>query len=319
MNQNHYIIGIDGGGTKTIAVLCTPDTKILAEAQAGPSNFQIIGKEKASNIIIDLIQTCCNNIRCSFSQIGAVGVGLAGAGRVDNQQEITEEIIRTARKRGIEINKLIVDSDARIALEGAFSGNAGIIIIGGTGSIVFARDEKGKTYRAGGWGRLIIDEGSGYAIGQKAFKAVARFLDGYKQKTKLVKIFSDRLIFTSQDDIIKALYMDNFDIASVAPLVIEAAEKGDKISKNILLNACKEITNLVDIVIARMNKGQRKKSIYPLSLTGSLFENENLYVRMVKSRLRRNTSKINICDPQYPPVIGAVLMAINFLKESIER
>jgi len=82
MNKPLYIIGIDGGGTKTTAVLCALDGAILTEAQGGPSNFHIVGVEKTAVTLLDLIQTCCHSVGCDVSQIGAVVAGLPGAATV---------------------------------------------------------------------------------------------------------------------------------------------------------------------------------------------------------------------------------------------
>lgn len=247
MNQPLYVIGIDGGGTKTTAVLCALDGAILAEAQEGPSNFQIIGIEQAAHTILNLIETCARSIGCSISQIGAVVAGLAGAGRPADQQRMLDGLIDAAQTKNLDLNKLIIESDARIALEGAFGGKHGIIVIAGTGSIVFGKDGRGKTYRAGGWGRLIGDEGSGYSIGRAAFQAVAKLLDGYGEKTKLLKLFNEKFGLGTQEAIIHALYRDNFNVASVAPLVMEAASKGDKVAKKILTHACSDLINVIHV------------------------------------------------------------------------
>jgi len=80
-----YVIGLDGGGTKTAAELCDDAGKVLVTASGGPSNFQVIGVEAAARTILDLVETCCHSIGCPIGRIGSVLAGLTGAGRAFDQ------------------------------------------------------------------------------------------------------------------------------------------------------------------------------------------------------------------------------------------
>jgi len=315
MNKPLYTIGIEGGGTKTTAVLCALDGVILSEAQGGPSNFHIIGIEKTVNTLFDLIKTCCHSIGCSVSQIGAVAAGLAGAGRILDQQHIVDRLSEVARLKNSNLEKVLIESDARIALEGAFSGKPGIVVISGTGSIVFGKDERGRVYRVGGWGRLIGDEGSGYAIGQEAFRAVSKMLDGYGERTKLTKLFNEKFGLGTQDAIIKAVYEEQYDFASVVPVVMEAASKGDPVAKKILNHASSDLIELIDAVLIKMNKGKKRVLKHPLAFVGSLLVNDNIYSRKIRSAIKREVPLVSIRTVESSPVVGAALMAIRMLNE----
>jgi N-acetylglucosamine kinase-like BadF-type ATPase len=309
MSAPLYIIGLDGGGTKTTAVLCSPDGAILAEAQGGPSNFQVIGVEKAASTILDLVANCSHSIGCKPEEIGSIVAGLTGAGRPLDQERMVEGLNRLARERGLVLRDMAVESDARIALEGAFGGRPGIITIAGTGSIVFGKDEKGTVHRAGGWGRLIGDEGSGYAIGAAAFREVARMMDGRGKKTKLARLFASTVDLGTQEAIINALYRQQFDIASVAPLVLKAAEAGDAVARRILENACNDLVEVIGACLAKMNQGTRRRIVRPLAFVGSLLTNENMYSRKVRSTIRRRLPLIRVQQAEASPVVGAALMA----------
>jgi N-acetylglucosamine kinase-like BadF-type ATPase len=300
---------------KTTAVLCAMDGIILAEAQGGPSNFHIVGIDKAVSTILDLIQTCCHSVGCNVSQIGAVVAGLAGAGRGYDQQRLMDRVQDMAHTRGIPLAKVSVESDARIAMEGAFSGKPGLVVIAGTGSIVYGKDERGKVYRAGGWGRFIGDEGSGYAIGREAFRAVAKIFDGHGEKTTLVKLFHEKLGINSHDAIIDAIYRENFDFASVVPVVFEVASKGDRVAKRIVVRACSDLVEAIETVLKRMNKGKRTVTKRPLAFVGSLLMNDNYYSRKVRSVIKRNIPQISLCTAESSPVVGAALMAIRMSQE----
>jgi glucosamine kinase len=314
MDNPLYIIGIDGGGTKTTSVLCALDGAILAEAQGAPTNFQIIGIERTAQTIIELIQTCCHSVGCSISQIGAVVAGVAGAGRSSDQQNLLEGILREAELRNLQLPNLAVESDARIALEGAFGGKPGVIVIAGTGSIVFGKDEQGKIYRAGGWGRLIGDEGSGYAIGQQAFRAIAQSLDDKSKKTKLTKRFDEKFGLNSQEAIIHALYKENFDIASVMPTVIEVASKGDAVAKKILDTAASDLAGNIEIVLRKMDTKPRRIPKRPLALIGGLLAHDQYYSRKIISVIRKKSLPVSIRQAESSPVVGAAVMAIELMK-----
>jgi N-acetylglucosamine kinase-like BadF-type ATPase len=313
MGKPLYIIGIDGGGTKTTAILCALDGSILSEAQGAPTNFQIIGIERSANIILDLISSCCHSVGCSVSQIGAVVAGLAGAGRPGDKQNMHDGIIESARSRNLAINNLVIESDARIALEGAFSGKPGLVVIAGTGSIVFGKNEQGKIFRAGGWGRLIGDEGSGYTIGRQAFRAVAKSLDDNRIKTKLSALFDKKFGLNSQETIIDSLYKDNFDIASVVPAVIEAASGGDRTAKRILDNAVCELAELIEITLYKMNKKVKKSTKRSLAFIGGLTADDHYYLRKINAVIRKKNLPVIVKKADSSPVVGASVMAINIL------
>jgi glucosamine kinase len=310
MDKPLYVIGIDGGGTKTTAVLCALDGIILSEAQGGPSNFHIIGIEKTACTLLDLIQTCCHSVGCTDSQIGAVVVGLAGAGRVLDQQRIAEKVLEVAHLRSFHLGKILIESDARIAVEGAFNGKPGIVVISGTGSIVFGKDERERVYRAGGWGRFIGDNGSGYAIGREAFRAVAKLLDDDGKKTKLLKLFDEKFGFGTRDSMIDAVYEEKYDFASVVPVVMEAASKGDPVAKKILVQACSDLVDVIDTVVKKMNKGRKRVPKRPLAFVGSLLMNDNFYSRKIRSAIKREVPVVSIRQAESSPVVGAALMAI---------
>jgi len=311
MNKPLYVIGLDGGGTKTTGILCSFDGAILAEAHGGPSNFQVIGVEQAAKTIIDVVQSCCRTIGCSPEEIGATAAGLTGAGRPHDQQRMADGILEEARARQIGLSNVSVESDARIALEGAFGGKPGIIVIAGTGSIVFGKDRRGTVHRAGGWGRLIGDEGSGYAIGREAFRAVARVIDGRGGRTKLLKLFQTKLELDTQEAIIEALYRKNFDMASAAPLVIEAAADGDRTARHILGVAKDELLEVITAAFVRLSRSGRRAAPLPLAFVGSLLTNDNVYSRSLRAAIKRTLPQVSLQQAESSPVVGAALLAIS--------
>ena len=315
MTQSEYIVGVDGGGTKTRAVIAKLDGVILAEHVGGPSNMQISGVEKTVITIIQLINECCGTVKCEISQLAAVGCGLAGVGRVADQQRMEQGLQNYSDSEHITFKKIIIASDARIALEGAFKGGPGIILIAGTGSIAFGKNDKCEIHRVGGWGRYLDDEGSGYFIGKSAIAAVGHYLDGFGPKTTLVHDLSSTFGLKDQAAIIDAVYKNNFDIASVAPLVMQGAEKKDKICKEIVDRAIVALSKYVHVLSKRMNPTTTRKIIEPLRLVfvGGLIAHDTILARSLKRYIEKNVTRVEVVPPMASPAQGAVLLALNNL------
>ncbi|MBI2429687.1 MAG: hypothetical protein HYV29_13000 [Ignavibacteriales bacterium] len=312
MKQQKYFIGMDGGGTKTHALICDSDCEILAEHVGGPSNFQIIGLEKASETIYALMQSCCESVDCSIKDISVVACGLTGAGRTGDQERMTEGLKKYAAKKRTTLNRVIVESDARIALEGAFKGGEGIILIAGTGSIAFGKDAKGKVHRVGGWGRILGDEGSGYYLGRSGLTAVTHQLDGRGEQTKLTNMISKKFGLTDQIAIINAVYKNGFDVASIAPLVLDAASKKDRVCLLIVEQAAVMLAEHVKIASKKIIVSSKAKvrSKVKLAFVGGLIANETLLSDLLRRFIASHIPSVEIIKPMASPAYGAVIMAM---------
>lgn len=310
MKPEQYIIGMDGGGTKTHAVITDIIGTIQAEHFAGPSNFQIIGVEKAAETIFALVEMCCDSVGCEIKNIASVVCGLTGAGRVGDQQRMAVGLKKFALSKKAKLKKVIIESDARIALEGAFKGDAGIILIAGTGSISFGKDSKGNVHRVGGWGRMLGDEGSGYFLGRLGLTAVTRHIDGRGEKTKLTAMVAQEFGLTDQTAIINAIYKNNFDIASVAPFVLKAAEKKDPICETIIETAVIELAEHIRVAGLKIvpPTSKKVKTKIHVSLIGGLIANDTLISRLLKQYLAYNHPNIEVIPPMASPAYGAVVM-----------
>ncbi len=309
--KKQYVIGIDGGGTKTAALLADMNGAVLAEATGGPSNFQMIGVDKAAEVLLGLVVDCLRKVQGEFEDIACVVAGLTGAGRQTDKDRMREGLRFYADQNGRKLGLTIIESDARIALEGAFAGKPGIILIAGTGSIAFAKDVEGVIHRVGGWGRTLGDEGSGYAIGRNGLNAVTNDLDGRGRHTKLTTLVAERFGLVNQERIIAAVYRENFDIASIAPLVLEAASKRDPVCVSLVRAAAVELSAHVRAMIPRVNSLRRKKNQkIPLSLIGSLAGGNNLLSKTLRRQISATLKQIAVISPKSSPPYGAVLMAL---------
>jgi len=307
--KQEYVIGLDGGGTKTSAVVADRHGTVVAESLGGPSNFQTIGVEKAAGVLLSLIEDCCQKAGCRHGDVLSIVAGLTGAGRRSDQERMENGFKSFAEARGVAFKSFHVESDARIALEGAFRGKPGVILIAGTGSIAFGKDAKGKVHRVGGWGRIIGDEGSGYAIGREGLNAVARDIDGRGKRTLLTRLLRDELNLGDEERIIAAVYREHFDIASIAPLVMKAARRGDAICQGIVRNAVHELCGHVPAILRRMRVSAREKT--RVALGGTLAS--GILSKPIKRELEARVRRVKVVAPESSPAEGAVFMALALL------
>lgn len=318
MKKAAYVAGIDGGGTKTSVVLADRSGKILAEETGGPSNFQIIGVEKAAEVILTLIGRCCSKAGCSPDEVKAGVAGLTGAGRTTDQQRMKQALEAKIPKAFPALEYIEVTSDARIALEGAFGGGMGIILIAGTGSIAFGKAYDASILRVGGWGRTLGDEGSGYSLGRDGLNIVTKDLDGRIRKSLLTKLVAEHHGLTDQEKIIAEVYTNGFDVASIAPLVIEAASKNDLECGRILNRAAYELTEHVRALTLKIEQaaGGMSRQKIPLAFIGSLLTNDSIFVKIVKHKIEFTIPQIKVVKPQSTPSFGGVLMALQLMNKS---
>lgn len=307
----NYVLAVEGGGTKTNSVIADENGNIIAKSTTGPSNFLIVGFEKACENIIQGLQDCINNSKINNSDLKVAMLGLTGAGRKLDQDNMRKAFKDYSTSKGFTFNSIIVDSDARISLEAAFPNKPGMILISGTGSIMFGKDGQGNLYRVGGWGRILGDEGSGFYIGKKGLISSIKQIDGRGEKTLLFDLISEKYNLNSLETIIKSIYTDNFDIAKIAPLVFEAAEKDDKIAKEILNEAADELLLHIETMLKKVNFDDK----IGLSFVGSIITNDNYIRRKIVNYINSNLKQIELNDSNNEPIYGAIVMAINELKK----
>jgi len=299
-----YLIGMDGGGTKTKCILTDINLKPIYETIGGPSNFLVIGTEKVVETILNLLNECTTSQKISSNDIDAIVLGTTGGGRRSDAEILEMQIIKDAAQKSIIINKFRVESDARIALEGSFSGKEGSILIAGTGSIMFGKDEAGEIHRVGGFGRFIGDEGSGYRIGRIGLNAVARAFDGRAKQTKISDLIQQEFSISSSEELITEVYRNNFNIAAVAPLVFDAAESGDKIAQRILEDEANELLLHISAMKTKLNVPLLK-----VSLIGSLLTTANYFSYLFNEMVVRKFNDILIKEAEHSPEFGAALIA----------
>ena len=300
---NSLFLGFDGGATKTAGAALNQDKKLVAEAAGAAANFQIMGIKKASENIFVITESILEKAKADFPQIQAIFLGLTGAGRPDDAKRMRDGFIEFLKKRKLPVPKVQVGSDAIAALEGAFNGKPGMILISGTGSILFAKDGSETIHRVGGWGRFIGDEGSGYAIGRACLTAIAKEFDGRGKKTIMSQLLREKKNISDPQSLVAEIYQKNFDIASAAPIAIEAAERGDEAALDVVTESAEQLAEHVGAMLNKLKKP------LPLAFVGSILTMENILSQKLQIIIEKNFPEIKIKKAESSPAVGAALLA----------
>lgn len=224
--MHKYVIGIDGGGTKTDAVLVAHDGRVLSRRIAGASNPNDVGIDASAELIRTLAGKLADGAGVSLRDCFLFG-GIAGA--LNHREALRARIAEGDGAPG----KTDIDSDMMNLLAAELSDRDGACVICGTGSACFLR-VKGEVFRIGGWGFLLDSAGSGYDIGRQGLEAVLRAYDGRGQETVLSERFADALGMPVPDCLTRLYAEGKTLIASLAPLVFSAAAEGDPVAGQIL-------------------------------------------------------------------------------------
>lgn len=306
-DQKRYVIGVDGGGSKTHALIVGMDGSVIAECFGGPTNLGAVGITPAAQILFDLIHECCEKATCAPTSLQNIILGIAGAGRAQARMELSDKLISLGNKRKFPLQHLSIETDARIALEAAFAGGPGLVVISGTGSVALYRTEDGKILRAGGWGSILGDEGSGFAIGRDGLNAVLRQHDGRGEKTLLTRKALDHFAISGVEELITKVYQEKSDVAAFAPKVLEASFERDRIAHLILVKNSTDLADHVRVLTMQV----RPKHKLPVSLMGGLLENENGYQKMVKEKIIGSLPHVVVQKPKFPAAFGAAILGLN--------
>lgn len=264
-----YVIGIDGGGTKTRMAVCAPDGTLLRRETLGAFNLSAIGEDGFRRRTEEILALCGDMRGCGAICVGGAGVSGAAAG----------EILRAELAAHGFAGKLLLCGDHEIALAGAMQ-TPGCVLIAGTGSVCYGKNAAGEAFRCGGGGHIIDDPGSGYTLGRDALAAALRTEDGRLSENALHAAVMDAVGGHDIQGIFDFVYFSRrgkSDIAALAPLVLRCAEQGDAVSLAILRRGATELARLVSAVTGRL--GLDKKS--PCALAGGLLAENNIYRRTV--------------------------------------
>ncbi len=301
-------IGVDGGGSHTRAVVAGEDLEPKGRGSAGPANAATRPLRHVVAAVAEAVAGAAHAAGIEPGSATGIACGLAGvetAGVADGVARALEAIYAARR--------VLVTTDAKIALAGAVAGpvdGPGVVLIAGTGAIAFGRGLDGTEARAGGWGPIIGDEGSGYAIAREGLAAVVRDLDGRGERTKIRDLLFTSEKVTTTDDLLHRIHGADgapSDVAAYFPLVISAAKDGDAQALRILAGAAEELSLAAATVIRKL---RRESEAVDVATVGGVFSAGELILRPLREKILGVAPRARLHAPVYPPEIGAIRLAL---------
>ena len=297
----NYVIGVDGGGTKTAFALADPSGKILAQTVLPSISYREHGLSTVAQRLREGTEQVLSGL--PLTQVTRVAVGAPGYGEDLDGDKLLEQTVASAFP-GVEV-KLV--NDAEIACWGALSGRPGINVVAGTGSIAFGRDPKGRTARSGGWSEFFSDEGSCYWLGKQAMGLFCKEADGRAPKSRLYELLRQELDLGEDISFIRIMEQEYLPqrsrTASLQRFLLQAAQEGDEAARELYVSAARELCSL-----ARGVKNQLGfAGSVPGSLTGGLLHSGKLVEEPLKALLEEENMTYLSCEGS--PLQGAVLLA----------
>ncbi len=297
-----YVLGIDAGGTKTVCLLADGDGQIISEARASGANLQAVGELEVEKVLHDVMERAIGDRPVLPS---VICLGIAGVDRPDDAAVIRGLMRRIGYKA-----RIVIANDALIALVSGVGQAAGVVIIAGTGSIAYGRNDRDEAARAGGWGYVLGDEGSGYWMGRHALRAVVRQADGRGQPTALTPHVFAHFEVSRAQELVHAIYHRNLRpsaIAAVARAVQVAADEGDEVALSILSVGARELAGCAASVVRQLDLADQPFSFV---LAGGILNAVPRLVAGLEPLLHDLAPRASIVRLEREPALGAVALAV---------
>ncbi|MFS0688650.1 BadF/BadG/BcrA/BcrD ATPase family protein [Sporosarcina sp. 179-K 8C2 HS] len=301
-----YVLGIDGGGTRTTGIVADELGNVYMHAVTGRSNPNTLQQAEFEEVISGLARELKRQGEAIFNQLSVCFVGIAGVGESGRDAEVAALLARELPAG----TKVIVRNDAFNALYSGTLGGPGIVQIAGTGAVTLGINENGDVARSGGWGYLFDDEGSGFYLGNEALKAVFRSFDNRGPATSLTDRVTDYLAVQSVPDIIGKVYGKEHPRSVVAPLarlVMQEVQADDDVAKEIVKRACIEMMHSIEACHSRLFDENHPTAIV---LSGGVFTDAEFFAAQFSELARHSIPNAVFQTTHVPPVGGAVLAGL---------
>lgn len=316
IQAHDLVLGIDGGGTRTVALLArwcgrrpVEDYEIVGRGVGGPSNHQAVGRERALSSLDEAVNQAFASAGVAREPVLAACLGLAGADRPADRELLSRwacQVFLSDRVR--------IENDGRLVLAQGTPDDWGLAVIAGTGSFALARTPGGHTARAGGWGYLLGDDCGAYSIALGGLRAIARAADGSGPATAMTDRFLQRLDIGKPTELIPKVYggdLDRLAIAALADVVTSAAAAGDVAAQIILTSEADRLASAAHAA-ARLF-GENPAVPIPLALAGSVLAACPAIADRLTSALNNRGIDVEPAQLVGEPARGAIRLARDVL------
>lgn len=304
-----HVLGIDVGGTKTVCLLADTNARVIAESREEGANLQGAGELALEKVLHSVMEKTLAHPAASGDRgiiPSAICLGIAGVDRAADEAVVRGIMSRIGYKA-----RILVVNDALIALQAGVGDAAGIVVVSGTGSIAYGRNATGEASRAGGWGYVLGDEGSGYWIGRLALRAVVRHADGRGRITSLTPRLLSHFGVERAAELIHKVYHEELSpraIAALAKYVQQSRDEGDVVSIGILNRAADELVAAATAVTTRLELTDEK---FTFVLAGGMFRAVPWLCDQLKLLLPALAKQSDVVRLEAEPALGAVQLAIS--------
>lgn len=296
-----YVIGIDAGGTKTVALLADETGAVRAKAVGGGANLLVHGELGVEKVLYQVIEALD-----APGPIASVCLGIAGVARPEDKELIHNLLRRLGLRQAVRIV-----NDAVVALVAGAPAGTGIVVVAGTGSIAYGVDPSGNTARSGGWGYLLGDEGSAFWLGHAAVRYGIRAADGRGPATTIYQRICRKLDLDTPAGLVQWFYDQELSrnrVAQLASLVEEAAAEGDEAAEGLLNQAAHHLARAAEAAARQLTFPDP----FPLVLSGGAFRACPSLYRRLEAGLDLPLARVVLLEGD--PAAGAVTLALELLE-----
>ena len=294
-------LAIDAGGTKTVCCVANEERE-LARVSCGTVKLMRVSEDAATERLVGLVTDTAETAGVSLKNVVRTCVGIAGLSIPEVRLWAEKTLKRTVG------GELFLCGDEVIALDAAFAGGAGMLVMAGTGMNVMGRAADGTVYSAGGWGPALGDEGSGYWIGQEGVKAALWGLDRGMQGKLLAAIQEAWGADTVGDVVAVGNLRPGPDFAALAPVVAWCAEEGDELAEAVLTRAGEELAEQVELVRLKMEESG-EAGVVGVAYTGSVLERIGAVRKSMVRALAEGGVRVQVRDGAVDSLEGALWRA----------
>lgn len=325
-NDRKIILGIDGGGSKTLASIASVlpvaelrklDLQIVGSGSSGPSNVRAVGIDQACVNIDKAIHEALQQAKLDFSEVAAICFSLAGAGRPEEKSLIRDWAVHRYKDSQIVVTDDI--EPLRLAAkyeQCSFDSSSGlddwkrsITLIAGTGSIASGCDENDVTVRVGGWGYLLGDDGSGFAMGLSGLRSICRAHDQSLSLTEMQRALLERIQIRAPTQLVAWLYQSQIPrplVADLATIILEYSDR-DSGAKAIVEQSVVAMVESIRLVSQRLSFTPRS---YSLALSGGILKHHPWLVDRLLIVLERDQLAPLRTHFIEHPIFGALIIAL---------